>query len=279
MKSITVNTRFIVILALSFFSNVELQSQNITLQTQAQVNSFNPLTTIINGDLYIGYPQGQNTSTDITDLSNLENLLRISGKLSFVDNPNLQSLEGLHNLDSIGAFTFNDNDLIDNFSELVSLEHIGSDIFIGGNGGLTDISHLPIPEVFQGKLSIGSNSNLTVLPALDHVIEIGGISITALPITTLNIFDNLEVIHGELKISSLSNISEINGFSNLKTLNGKLSISSCSTIESLGSFNNLETISEGFRIYSCQDLLGISGFTMLSEVGGDFEMSFNYDLV
>ena len=74
MKSFTIMIRAILLFAFTLISilNTGLFGQNITLKTHTAVNSFNSSTTIINGDLQIGYNEGLNTATNISDLSNLE---------------------------------------------------------------------------------------------------------------------------------------------------------------------------------------------------------------
>jgi len=255
--------------------------QNVSLKSQAEVDAFNPTTTVIDGDLHIGYPSGQNTPTDITNLSNLGNLVSIGGKLTIIRNPDLDNLIGLNNLTSIGHLSFINNDKIQDLDDFESLESIAGDISIIGCSVLESITRLAFLQTLGGNLMLNGNGSLASLEGLENIVEVnGGLEITALPISTLDIFQNVEEIGGSLKISSNNNLTEITGFPNLKRININLSITSCaSSFTSMNSFNNLETILGNLRIYSCQKLLQLDGFSSLQEVGGGVEISFNYDLI
>ena len=173
--------------------------QNVFLQTQAKVDAFNPATTVIAGDLQIGYLTGQNTPTNITNLSNLGNLVSIEGKLSILYNPELENLDGLNNLTSIGQLRFFNNDMIEDFDDFESLESIAGDISITSNGALESIAQLPFLQTLGGNLTLSSNGSLVSLEGLENIVEINGsLSISGLPITTLDIFQNVEEIGGNL---------------------------------------------------------------------------------
>jgi|GEM_PF-3176207 len=110
-------------------------SGDITLTSQEEVDNFNcsyiTRSLVISGD-------------DITDLTPLEGLDRILLHLVIKDNPLLENLKGLENL----QFCF--NVVIDNNASLKSTEgfepnHIDGNIYIRNNSQLVDISNINFP--------------------------------------------------------------------------------------------------------------------------------------
>jgi|GEM_PF-3950289 len=71
--------------------SIFLSAQDVILETQADVNAFDPSMTVVHGDLYI-------SGDDITDLSSLIGIKTITGNL---DIRYCQSLLSLYGLDSI----------------------------------------------------------------------------------------------------------------------------------------------------------------------------------
>jgi len=90
-----ISRRLIALFFLSYICQFVL-AQDVELRTQLDVDLFDPATTIIQGDLEIG-----SAISDITNLSTLSNLQTVTGDLIIKDNPLLQSLSGLENLNSV----------------------------------------------------------------------------------------------------------------------------------------------------------------------------------
>lgn len=113
-------------------------SQDITFNSQADVDFFDPTTTIINGNLHIG----TSSISDITDLSNLSNLTAIEGDLFIFNNDDLTNINALSALLTIGGILhILGNYSLRNVDGLVSLTSIGESLWIT-NGGLENLDGL-----------------------------------------------------------------------------------------------------------------------------------------
>ena len=71
---------------------IGINAQDMTLETQADVDAFDPSITVLQGSLIIGVNIG---TSNIVDLSSLSNLSNIEGSLVLTGNDLLLSLMGL----------------------------------------------------------------------------------------------------------------------------------------------------------------------------------------
>ena len=128
--------------------------------------------------------------TQLADLSGLNQLTRIEGTLSLVENTNLISLNGLDQLSFIGAdLELNGNVLLINISSLSSLTSIQRDLVIYGNTALSFFNGLQNIERIEGSLAIYEQPLLGTLEdfiSLNYVGEAISIADNA----TLNTCDN-----------------------------------------------------------------------------------------
>ncbi|MEZ4906197.1 MAG: hypothetical protein R2771_00745 [Saprospiraceae bacterium] len=100
----------------SFLLPRTLFSQAVVLQSQADVDAFDPATTTINGNLNIN---GYQSSDPITNLSNLSNLTSISLFIYMISNVALTNIDGLSNLSTIsGGLKINNNAALSNLMDL-----------------------------------------------------------------------------------------------------------------------------------------------------------------
>ena len=103
-------------------------AQSILLQTQADVDAFDPTLTVVNGTLRIGAVVG---TADITDLSPLSNLTTIVEDLDINGNDILTNVDGLNNITSIGGtLRFINNYEITNLDGMSGLISIGNHLTI-----------------------------------------------------------------------------------------------------------------------------------------------------
>ncbi|MEZ4906181.1 MAG: hypothetical protein R2771_00665 [Saprospiraceae bacterium] len=113
------------VVLVSFLLPRMLFSQDVWLSTQADVDAFDPATTVINGRLIIGkiiYPY---EASDITDLSNLSNLTTISGDLVIQFNAALTNVDVLSSLTTIsGGLDIQYNYVLTNLDGLSNLTTI-----------------------------------------------------------------------------------------------------------------------------------------------------------
>ena len=95
---------------------------DVTLSTQAEVNSFTG--TSVTGYLKI-------SGSDIVDLSPLSTLTSVGGYLGIRSNSSLTSLDGLSALTSVGGDMFvYYNDVLTNLDGLSALSSVGGDLVV-----------------------------------------------------------------------------------------------------------------------------------------------------
>ena len=178
------------------FSALKAQTCNFTdlrLNSQAAVNAFNAGCKTINGDITV-------SGADITDLSPLQNIETISGKLTIQNNPALSSLTGLKNLTTAQHLLIYTNNLLEDLTGLDKLKYVwgathiryntglvnlkGLDsltnagtFYITNNDSLTSLSGLGSLETVSDILAIGSNKSLASLNGLTKLNAVSRINI------------------------------------------------------------------------------------------------------
>ncbi|MEO0684251.1 MAG: hypothetical protein AAFY76_04155 [Cyanobacteria bacterium J06649_11] len=159
------------LLLLSSLSFFYCFSQDIVLNSQADVEAVNNSMTVVGGDLII---TNLSTSDPITDLSNLENLNSIEGKLSIIGNQYITSLSGLQNLISIGDIvTIGYNDALVDINALGNITWI-RDLRIFNNPVLLNLDGLINLISIDVSMSISENNSLINLNGLSNLMSIGG---------------------------------------------------------------------------------------------------------
>jgi len=155
---------------------------SMVLRTQTQVEDFGALNyTIITGVLKI-HPGFENSNFPL-DLTPLRSLERVERSLIISKNPELTSLEGLHNINWLGELTIVGNSKLVNLDGLRGLENIAyenrgqlngwtrvSEIWIRNNDSLKNIDGLiRVPSVKN--IIITNNLALQNLNGLGGIIE------------------------------------------------------------------------------------------------------------
>lgn len=193
-------SKSLLILLLSYCSFYPCFSQDLTLWSQTDVNTFNSSTTVINGNLTI---ETSVFTDQISDLSNLMNLTSITGSLIIRNNPALVNLGGLENLAAIGGYlSIVFNDALTNLDGLANLSTIGWWLDIEQNNSLVNLDGL------ASIYTIGANLTITSNPAL----------------TNLNGLANLSVLGGYLTITFNDTLTNLDGLANLLTIGESLNI-------------------------------------------------------
>ena len=150
---------------------------NITVSTQAEVDAL--LTTlagktIIAGDLTIGYTNFI-SSSDITDLTPLSNIVHIKRNLVIRQNEQLVNLNGLRNLQTItgGDFRLEYNDRLTTV-DFPLLETIAGYFDVNHNDRLTTLGNFPVLQTMGRFFRVWENDRLTTLgnfPVLRSISE------------------------------------------------------------------------------------------------------------
>ncbi|WP_394846352.1 chitobiase/beta-hexosaminidase C-terminal domain-containing protein [Pendulispora brunnea] len=125
----------------------------------------------IDGHLYYHGADGDN----VTDLSPLSKLTRISGYLTLSSSNTLKSLRGLEHLTSVGGNLTLQIQLA--LTDLHGLEHltsVGGNLTIGYNSKLQQLGALSALTTIGGDLQINGHETLTDITGLSKVSKLGG---------------------------------------------------------------------------------------------------------
>ncbi|MCD8539282.1 MAG: cadherin-like beta sandwich domain-containing protein [Leadbetterella sp.] len=219
---------------------------NLTFTTQQQVDDFgtmNPCNNITVTNLTIGYASGTSTS-NITDLSPLQNIILISGNLVIRNNPRLTSLSGLEALTGIGGFlTLHNNDALTHIDGLSALQSIGGNVLIQNNPALINVNGLHLVKN-TGTLRIVTNHSLK---------DINGLS-------------SVQQVEGQLQISTANSLENLNGLSSLTYVGAGLSVINLPLITDLGGLSLLKEVGGGLTVSENDALQTLTGLELLSKV-------------
>ncbi|MCB0562124.1 MAG: T9SS type A sorting domain-containing protein [Lewinellaceae bacterium] len=168
--------------------------------------------------------------------------------MSIVSNPELESLSGLRNLDSIGQFLdIYGNGSLPSLNGLENLTYVGGEIRIQDNPALANLSAFGQLDSLKGNLILLDNPVLSSLEGLNNLTYIGGLEITGQEsIQNLTPLQNLKAVGGSLAIVGNTGLSDFSGLENLDTIGGYLQISEISYLTTLKGLENIDpnTISE-----------------------------------
>lgn len=259
---------FLAVLLFAYKAKAQCPQGQVNLNTQAQVNQFLvnfPNCTELTGNLYIG----GNQTSDITDLSPLNNLIRVGGWIA-IYHTSLTHINGLGGLTSVGAdIDFRNNSLLTN---------------IDGFGSLTTI----------GGLDVRNHSVLTSIDGFNNLTDIGTIGVNIQinqALQSINGFNSLTQIEGKFELRQNPNLVSFGGFNNLTTFGTYLyfndtkvvNVTGLSSLTTVGTFmviegnteltnidfvNALTTVGANFAIRNNSQLQNLNGLSNLVSVGG-----------
>lgn len=249
-------------------------SQDVILNTQADVDAFDMNTTIIDGNLLVG---SNEMTSDITNLATLTNITMVKGVVivNFVDG--LTNMDGFSSLASVGSLRLSDNANLSNLDGLSNLGFIEEDLRISFNPALLDIEAFSSLESLNGYLNIYGNTNLSNLSGLSNLTSVGGYVTVSSNMNLPNMDDlsNLTFVGGDLNVSSNTSLSNIDGLSNLELLGGDLIMYTNNSLPNLDGLFGLTAIGGGININSNPILSNVDGLSNVTEINGDLQISSN----
>ena len=206
---------------------------DITLSSQEEVNEFISNTTVIDGNLTIGYTDFSSQS-DITDLTPLSDITDITGNLNIQQNEQLVNFTDLTHLQSIGgSFHVLFNGSLTTLRNFSNLQSIGGDFLVGINSNLSTLEDFSNLQSIGGFLSVQQNNVLTTFGDFPSLQSIGGGLIVQNndTLTTLGNFPALTSIgiNNDVQIPSLGEVR--NNVSMVVENNS--SLSNCSVLADL----------------------------------------------
>lgn len=183
----------------------------------------------------------------LTDLSGLDNLVKIENNLSIHNNDSLISLNGLNQLNSILRDIYiASNDTLNSISALGNLEIVGEELVINYNRNLTSLHGLEGISSINGTLEVIGNHSLEDLTGLQNIssigrsLRIGDYSVGNNSIINLEGLENLTSI-GQLSISNNQSLTSISELSNLDMMAGQIIITSNNELASIEGISNIES--------------------------------------
>ncbi|MEM9545080.1 MAG: VWA domain-containing protein [Bacteroidota bacterium] len=300
--------RFLFLLTLL---SVQLKSfgQDVKLQTQAQVDAFDPETTVINGNLQIGttlMPSSGFTS-DITDISNLSNLTTVKGYLHLIDAGLLESLDALGNITSIdyhleirecstltdvdglsgitkvrGDLRIEDNRNLLNLDGLSNITSVGRSLWIDENENLIDITGLSGitsvgSEPYYKSIYVRDNENLVNLDGLNNITKIYWLEIKSNEsLTDINGLDGLIKATG-FKIYENHSLINVDGLINLTNVQ-YMRIEKNAELMNVDGLGNITTIDGYLLIEENGKLTNLDGLRAVSSIQSDLSIISNKNL-
>lgn len=181
--------------------------------------------------------------TDITNLNSLSSLKRVTGNFTIQTSPLLEDLQGLEQLESVGNdFVLNDLVNIDTLELLQSLQSVGK-LTIFSLDQLENLSGLE-SLTYMGGIYLSGNDSLASLHALSNVQNetLDTLSIWHSPsLTSVEVFDQVTTVEGSLYLFVVEDLLSLNGLHNI-TSAGNLRVTSCKSITSLEGLQSLESI-------------------------------------
>ncbi|MEX0997628.1 MAG: hypothetical protein WDZ45_11305 [Flavobacteriaceae bacterium] len=177
---------------------------DVLLQSQQEINNFGAQNYCeITGNLIIGRPFGNNTPTDIVDLTPLSSLNTIGGNLLRINyNSNLTSLgTGLSNLISFGSgfnLDIKNNQSLNNLSGFGNISVYALNIF--NNDALVSLAGAE--NITMNSLKVDFNSSLSSFTGINS-------NISSLEMIGINDNDNLPSLAGLENINSIGSIFEV----------------------------------------------------------------------
>lgn len=222
----------------------------VQLSTQAEVNAFvadYPNCMDLNGGLQIGSSSG---TSDIYDISGLENIQTLNGDLVISNCPSLNSLTGLESLNTMRFY----------------LEIYNCD-------GLTDLlglSSLTNTNNFQ--IYIAENENLLNFKGLENITNVNSSTFEAnSSLIDFTGFEGIEEM-SDVYIGENASLENLNGLQNVTNIRGGISMYGNNAMTSLEGLNSLTKIGFNsslryFDLGSAASLTDISALSSLTLVG------------
>jgi hypothetical protein len=158
--------------------------------------------------------------TDVSDLTPLSNIEKISGFLNLLSNNNLKSLHGLEKLTSTGTISISGIDSIQDFTTLSNLETIRG-LRINNCKDLESFDGLEKVRDCSGALVIADNPKLKNIDAIKDITKVQGFIIANNnSLKRLPNFYNLDYIHGQSTSTNLimdnDNLMSLKGLDSIR---------------------------------------------------------------
>ncbi|MBT5057837.1 MAG: T9SS type A sorting domain-containing protein [Gemmatimonadetes bacterium] len=232
--------------------------------------------------------------TDREDLRDLRHLRSVGDALRISASPQLLSLAGLEQLESVSSLTIDGCPKLKSLSSLVNLAHAprieltGLDALadLQGLGSIQDLFQIDLKDnpslaslqgleglAFVGRdLTINDNSSLRSLAALRRVESVGrSLEIVASPV--LRDLDGLQSVRqvGSLVVRNNAILSNLDSLEEVVTVGGRLAVSDNPRLVSIEGLRNLERVDGDLQLFK-NALESLEGLRQLREVTDELQI-------
>jgi hypothetical protein len=265
----------------------EIYEGNLILNFQSEVNQLKNKRIIqVTGDLIVERFWDYKNSkylTDIVDLSPLMSIKKVDGDLKIIWIETVENLDFLANVNEIGGeLGLYQNTNLQNINSLGKLKSVG-EVIIRNNYKLIDINALSTISILDGGFVFESNYLVKNFPELTNIKELkGDLIINNNPnLESLSGFSNLTNVVGDLKILDYQNgLVNLNGLNNLKEIGKTLMIGNIGeggnkTLLNLTGLEKLEIIGGSLYLIECHNLTDLSALIGLQEIGEELNIDGN----
>jgi len=263
------------------FSFAQPCPEYASFQIQSQIDNFPtdyPDCTEIEGELKIGHFM---SGTGMNDLSGLAQITAIGGDLT-IQNTSVVNLTGLENLNFVGgSITIRSNWDLQTIDALSNLESVGGEhLMILYNYVLEDLKAFEHTDFQLNNIFIEYNNELTDLGGLQSIKSVNGdLRITDnASLTSLAGLDSLKSVSSYFAISRNATLTEITSL-NIDTV-GELRIVNNDTLTNLEGLNNVNFSSTNFMLILRNDSLSVCNIPSICnyiENGGEARIEDNAD--
>ncbi|HEY4107033.1 MAG TPA: hypothetical protein VGM44_24200, partial [Polyangiaceae bacterium] len=242
-----------------------------TIATATDVSNFNAAgTTCLAGDLTI-------TSGTLTDLTGMEKLQWVGGKVTIQSNVVLASLKGLSGLTTVGqGLTIYNNTKLADISGLSALTTVGSAggtssgfMYFVSNPQMLNVNGLTNLVKIYGYLLIDSNDGLTNVDGFPALTEVDGYVQVSnnRSLVDLKGLAALTSVGGLVNITTNGALQSVNGFAALKAVTGDIDVQSNASLLSLGGFGTLQTVGGQILAFNNPKEATLAGFPQVTDIG------------
>ncbi len=230
-----------------------------------------PNCTTLDGDVFIG--------DFVTNLSGLNQITTINGKLDLALFSQLVDFSGLENLEIIGGNLEAEVTQLNSFEGLESLTTIGGNFYVKDNSNLVGFSGLESLTSIGGEFFVVNNFSLLNLVGLEGITSIPSNLLidTNDGLQNLNGLNNLSSVGGNFGIGNFS-MTDISALSNLTSIGGNFNLASNSQLTNLSGLESLNTIGGNLEFLLNDQLTSLSGLENLTSIGGELKIRLHASL-
>jgi len=292
----------LLLLHLSFQIVAQCPIRNVSLSSQSDVDEYvnnYPNCDTIKGNLSI-----TNSHSSDLDLSGLNNIKTIEGRLFIQRNSKLTSLNGLQNIETVKEYIWiSDNrsllslngfkkitnvgehlQIIENkslvsLSGLTNLTKVGGHLIIRENESLINLDGLQNLETIGDELVIDNNNQIVNLDELSNLKKVGGLVLVENSnLTNINSLVNINDTIARITIRENSNLLNLEALKNITYVTGILHIEECENLTALKGLDNITGVEDYLLIKDNNRLNSIEALNKIRFVGGQMSINSNDEL-